>query len=531
MGGLGGVKHRDTANKAGTLQYPRPTKCLLLVFFIPNQFCSWQIPLASTTIPRLVSCGRSLRPKNRPGWARKAREDAVNTLKNAALLVVMGGVLYFVYITLNKPQYAMNPPLKLQHESLAPPQIDIGSTSPTPQPAGHPPPLLPSMAHAPLTQPNTPVMEPTGPASSYASPAGHQVPLAPEVQLPSAPTAPPQMVAVAPEISQPAAATAAGNQGNPLRSVYGATEPTPEMVPVNPGRRSVYEATAEPTSPSVEIPPVAPEVAVATNTAATNPPANPAAAIKASHTAPLTNSLERERNLAAYTLKRDFERAEEAIQANRFREALGILTPHHSLTVLSSEDQEILYRWLDALAGKVIYSQEHHLAEAHKIQRGETLLSIGERYQVSWAVLQNVNNIRDPQVLVPGTTVKVIPGPFAADVDLSRNQLTLFVQGLYAGRFAFTLGDEPPQPGEYTVRDKSREKPYYTRDGRTIYANDGSNPYGGYWIDLGNRVCLHGSPLNANPRGANLGCVSFSPQDARDIFSILTPNSPVLIRK
>ena len=145
-------------------------------------------------------------------------------------------------------------------------------------------------------------------------------------------------------------------------------------------------------------------------------------------------------------------------------------------------------------------------------------------------LLQNVNSIRDPEVVVPNTQIKIIPGPFSADVDLAGNEMTLFVKNLYAGRFPFTIGDDPPKPGQYQVRDKSLDRAYFGRENRNVAARDPSNPYGRHWIDLGSNVSLHGSPTAIGVAGKNHGCLSFSPQDAEDIFSILSVGSPVTIR-
>ena len=51
----------------------------------------------------------------------------------------------------------------------------------------------------------------------------------------------------------------------------------------------------------------------------------------------------------------------------------------------------------------------------------------------------------------------------------------------------------------------------------------------GWWISLGGEVCIHGSPLSPTPR--TLGCVSLSPQDARDVYSILSMGSEVTVRR
>jgi hypothetical protein len=146
-------------------------------------------------------------------------------------------------------------------------------------------------------------------------------------------------------------------------------------------------------------------------------------------------------------------------------------------------------------------------------------------------LLQNINGVADPRVLLPNTTLKLVPGPLRAEANLATSELTLFLGDLYAGRFPFTLGNEPPQPGEFEVKDRQPERTYYGPDGRTIAANDPTNPYGQCWIDLGPSACIHGSPLSPAPGAPALGCISLSPQDARDVYSILARGSRVVVKR
>jgi len=80
------------------------------------------------------------------------------------------------------------------------------------------------------------------------------------------------------------------------------------------------------------------------------------------------------------------------------------------------------------------------------------------------------------------------------------------------------------------VADKAPSHTYVGADGRTIPANDPLNPYGGAWIDLGREVSIHGSPAIASGANETLGCISLSPQDARDLYGILSLGSDVTIR-
>ena len=157
-------------------------------------------------------------------------------------------------------------------------------------------------------------------------------------------------------------------------------------------------------------------------------------------------------------------------------------------------------------------------------------MDVAAIYNVQWQLLQNINGIRDPQILVPKTELKVVRGPFRAEVSLQTSHLTLFVDKYYAGRFPVTIGSDPlPPPGDYLVREKREGKDYYPANGRTVPAGHPSNPYGHHWIDLGSEVCIHGSAeRDVSPE---YGCISLSPRDAADVWGILSVGSNVTVRR
>jgi hypothetical protein len=389
----------------------------------------------------------------------------VNTIKSAALLVVLGVVLYGVYVVISKPEI-----------------VDHA------QPAG-------GESGPPLIEWNAPGALPSAPSSaSYNAPARDD------------------------RWSQPPTSPGGGNSApslepNPMPPPSSVAAPGLAATTNSSGlAQSAYEAPATSSSATSSS---------GQSSAAEMTPVSPASAVAAA--AP---------SIAAYDLRRDMAEAEQLIAANRFKAALAKLTPHYFNPDLSADQRSVLISWLDPLAAKVIYSREHLLASAHTVRKGETLYDIAHQYNVEYRLLQNINSrdVSDPLILVPATELKVVPGPFHADVNLASGELTLVVGDLYAGRFPFTLGDQPPQPGEYKIIDKrSQQKSYLGFDGRMIPANDPNNPYGGWWISLGGEVAIHGSP--SIPGDKTLGCVSLSPQDAQDVYGILSIGSEVKIRR
>jgi hypothetical protein len=389
----------------------------------------------------------------------------VNTIKSAALLIVLGVVLYGVYVVISKPDVV---------DHSHPAGGDSG------------PPLIEWNAQG--TVPSAPA------AASYTAPASDD-------RWSQPPT------------SQRGGSSAPSLEPNPMPPPSSVAAPGSASSTNSSGlAQSTYEA---PATSSSEAQPSSPATAPETS------PVSPASAV--SSAAP---------SIATYDLRRDMSEAEQLIAENRFKSALAKLTPHYFNSDLPADQRSLLLSWLDPLAGKVIYSREHLLASAHTVRKGETLYDIAHQYNVEYRLLQNINSreVTDPLILVPATELKVVPGPFHADVNLTSGELTLVVGDLYAGRFPFTLGDQPPQPGEYKVIDKrSQQKSYLGFDGRMIPANDPNNPYGGWWISLGGELAIHGSA--AIPGDKTLGCISLSPQDAQDVYGILSIGSEVRIRR
>lgn len=225
-----------------------------------------------------------------------------------------------------------------------------------------------------------------------------------------------------------------------------------------------------------------------------------------------------------YAFQQGWTAAREQIDEGKIIEAHTTLSALYHSSSLPSAERMALLDTLDQLAGRVIYSDENLLEPAYVVKRGEKLIDVAKMYHVPFVLLQKINGIRDPDVVLPGTKLKVIQGPFRAEVDLKTNEVTLFLRELYAGRFPFSLAGDSAKPGKYTVQEKQRSKSYHT-EATTLGPRDPRNPYGGLWIDLGRGVCLHGS----SEKSVEGGCVSLAPQDAEDLIAILSIGSEVLI--
>ena len=217
----------------------------------------------------------------------------------------------------------------------------------------------------------------------------------------------------------------------------------------------------------------------------------------------------------------DWESVQRSVEQGSFQSALSQLTRSYGVN-LPAEQRLRLLEWLDALAGKVIYSTEHQLqARPYIVQGNDSLQALAAAWQVPASLIYKINQtkIGDPENLIPGTELKVVRGPFHAQVSIDQQELTLFVGGMYAGRFPITLGNGAAiEHGTFAVTRKQEGQDH------TIV-----HPYEKYWIGLNGDLAIH--DLGQAISGANQGSIRVGNRDAADLFGILTKHSQITIQR
>jgi LysM repeat protein len=220
------------------------------------------------------------------------------------------------------------------------------------------------------------------------------------------------------------------------------------------------------------------------------------------------------------------------VAADQYRKALGALSQQYTKKGLTGPQQQKLQGWLDALAGKVIYSTEHHfVSRPYVVTPTDTLESIANQMKVPTEVIYNINRAQfsSSNEVRPGMELKVVNGPFHAEIDMKSKMMTLFVKNLYAGRFPVAVGiSGDPNAGNFKVMAKSPNG-FTWRDanGKEYPAGSPGNGYGPYWIGLTGSLCIHAVP-SGTPHG-HRGCIGMSEKDAKDVFGILSKDSQISI--
>lgn len=217
-----------------------------------------------------------------------------------------------------------------------------------------------------------------------------------------------------------------------------------------------------------------------------------------------------------------------------------LLSAWYNHPTLRPAEKEALMDLLSGLAGTVIYSPEHHLEQPYTPAAGETLDQIARRYQVSPELLAKINGITPMQTLNPAQPLKVLRGPFGAQIDAAQQEMVLVLGGRYAGKFQIGLGRERSDiAGRYEVSRKVANPPYIGPD-RTIEPGDPANPLGSHFLKLikplENEAAatfgIHGTNASGNLNGDDArGYIRLSQRDISDCYDILSEKSQVVIRR
>ncbi|XZE20007.1 L,D-transpeptidase family protein [Pirellulaceae bacterium SH449] len=489
----------------------------------------------------------------------------MQTLKTALVVVLLLFVIYGAFVAINGSNTELNPEFASMVD-LDTNTPDIGGvTGPFVSSSMPPSSLTPSATDDPWAQFQskpaagfnaqpvasnagvTPPSLPTLPAAiesqtasnASSNPAAGTLPTLEASDLPPLPPLPPIVSSgsLPPSSETAPSLPGASDTLSPLPGAFAGSS-SPKL----PETASVSDVASTDTPDFGLAIPTAPKSQPAANLAAESPSLNAASSLPGSVSLPSTDLLPKlpEANTSSGSTaqsapvrpSKSYSNAKavalEQAGKGQLKEALATLSVFYNSADLDEAQRTDLVDLLDALAAEVIYSREHYLDLPYFTAAGETLDGIAKRYQIPVEVLASINGLDQGAVVNNGTKLKVLPGPFRAEVDLNRKELTLFLGELYASRFPVSVGKDPnPQPGSYSVVSKDRNKNYYGSS-TPIMATDANNPYGGFWIDLGNQLSIHGSTSGANE---NLGCISLSPKDVADVFGMLSSGSQVTIRR
>lgn len=442
----------------------------------------------------------------------------MSSIRPLATITILAAMGIFLYLKINEgPSSA---PAQMPTEWEEAPKFEFGSpsTTGTPAPSGSAPAFAP-----PTAEPTT---ESAAPAPKFESTA----------TAPSFESAPPT--------NSPSEATTTTSTAPPLPDLPPASNAPIESASQSDAASDVTSVAEPPTTATTDAAPpaTAPPATAATEAPSTEavpglppipelPPLPSAtSAIEAPGlTAPAPSEYGNRTTSAAMTpTASPFATARPAIDAALSQGELArahlLLSDWYNDPALSPTEKEEVQTLLNQLAGTVIYSNEHRLEPAYTVQAGETLETIAEKHRVPWQLLAKINGIPSATGVQPGQTVKVIRGPFMGVVDVSDSELTLTIDGRYAGKFPVQLDGAATGEGEWTVEQKQLEPaagPTAT-DRRLVLRND-EQTSATVLITTGS------APSAGSP--PPMGTIRIATEHSEDLYDILSVGSRVVIRR
>ena len=241
--------------------------------------------------------------------------------------------------------------------------------------------------------------------------------------------------------------------------------------------------------------------------------------------------------------------AHQRINRGEILPTLFKLSQYYNAPQFTPEEAKQVHYMLMQLAGEVIYLHPEKYFNLYTVQPGDTITSIAGQHQVPWQFIAKINGMTAPYHVNPGEQLKVVRGPFNAEIHLDRYELTLWLpvgtdssQSLYAGTFPIGLGGDCPKlQGDYIVDEKfiNPEYPKFSQNPTTFGPGDANNPYGSRLLALTCvndqnhvKIGIHGTN---NPQyirqSVPYGFICLGARDINDLYDILSVGSRIKIER
>lgn len=250
-------------------------------------------------------------------------------------------------------------------------------------------------------------------------------------------------------------------------------------------------------------------------------------------------------------------RAATAQEQNRLVEARAIFNRALVDPRTSVRDRALIRDRMGVINETLVFSptvvEGDPLAEAYVIRSGDSLSKIAATANlgVDWRFLQRVNRISDPRRIREGQTIKLVRGPFHAEISKSEFRLDLYADmptsagggRVYIASYPVGLGEYSSTPvGAWVVRKDSRLiNPPWTnpRTGEYFSADNPENPIGERWVGLEgvdattsqiSGIGIHGT-IEPQSIGtdASMGCVRMLTGDVDVVYELLTEGGSTVV--
>ena len=178
-------------------------------------------------------------------------------------------------------------------------------------------------------------------------------------------------------------------------------------------------------------------------------------------------------------------------------------------------------------------------SELYTVRSGDTVSSIGEKFNTTQALIMRANGIESPAALRVNKTLKITPKNFSIVVRKSDFMLTLHDNGSVFKVYPVGLGspEHPTAAGTYVIESKIVNPTWYSPSGKVIPPLSPENELGTRWMgleplgpDLPHDLGIHAT-IDPSSIGwaSSRGCPRMHQQDAEELFGLVTLGTEVTI--
>lgn len=173
------------------------------------------------------------------------------------------------------------------------------------------------------------------------------------------------------------------------------------------------------------------------------------------------------------------------------------------------------------------------------VQEGDSIKAIARKYGTTVELVIKGNQLKRPDIIIPGKHLKVFAGKMEITVSKARNDLLLTANGRFFKRYGVGTGRYDKTPvGSFVISERIPEPPWWREDGKTIPFGDKENILGSRWMAIkatGNTPEIKGYGIHGTWDDASIGkaesagCIRLRNVDVEELFELVPVGTPVVI--
>ncbi len=172
----------------------------------------------------------------------------------------------------------------------------------------------------------------------------------------------------------------------------------------------------------------------------------------------------------------------------------------------------------------------------YKVQAGDSLVKIAQKFHTSYAFIMRINN-KSRTLIRIGERLKILKGELSLLVDKSDYTLTILLNGHFIKQYPVGIGKADKTPvGEFIVDNKLINPTWYSPDGVYPYG-DPNNVLGTRWIGFEDRNDLYGYGIHGTSdpdsigKDMSNGCIRMRNENVEELFDFVKPKTRVVMQE